>query len=203
MIINGLKKYYLFVAAIAVSVTFAIYFFQVTSTDYISSVEKFKANFNSRETQLDDYLAIKANEIEDNKIHDQWTRPSDASNINIHVYRNDSLLFWNTNQLPIIRFAEIHFPADGLLNLQNGWYYSKTKVIGDYLVCASFLIKHDYAYENKHLSNNFAKELNLPFKATILEDKDQGFAIYSTKNEYICSLKPDYSRRLGAMRELF
>ena len=72
MIINGLKKYYLFVAAIAVSVTFAIYFFQVTSTDYISSVEKFKANFNSRETQLDDYLAIKANEIEDNKIHDQW-----------------------------------------------------------------------------------------------------------------------------------
>ena len=197
MIINGLKKYYLFVAAIAVSVTFAIYFFQVTSTDYISSVEKFKANFNSRETQLDDYLAIKANEIEDNKIHDQWTRPSDASNINIHVYRNDSLLFWNTNQLPIIRFAEIHFPADGLLNLQNGWYYSKTKVIGDYLVCASFLIKHDYAYENKHLSNNFAKELNLPFKATILEDKDQGFAIYSTKNEYICSLKPDLQQEVG------
>jgi len=191
MIIKFLKKYYLFASAIVITILFAGYYFQTVSTDYEDSVDTFKENFKAQEDKLDSFLSYKSNEIDNKEIHEQWLNHASGQDINIHIYRNDSLIYWNTNQLPIIRFAEIHFPADGLLNLQNGWYYAKTKEVGEYLVCASFLIKHDYAYENTHLINSFSDELSLPFASTIAVDEDNGFQVYSKDEEYVCSLIPD------------
>ncbi len=191
MIVTYLKRYYVWVAAIVASLFFSWYYSTTFSEDYASAVADFQANFRSEETRLDDFLEYKVNQLDGREIQPQWEDLEEYKGINIHVYRNDSLIYWNTNQLPIIRFAEIHFPANGLLNLQNGWYYAKTQQAGDYLVCASVLVQHDFAYENQHLINAFSERMPFPFKAKIIPDKDVGFSVFNNANEYVCSLVID------------
>jgi len=98
---------------------------------------------------------------------------------------------WNTNELPIIRFADIHFPSEGLLHLQNGWYFAKTREVGDYIVCGSFLIKQDYSYVNNELVNDFVPELSLPFTASISLEQDSGYPVFDKDKNFVFSLHPN------------
>ena len=107
MRLKFLNKYYLFVSAIVITVIFAWYYLGIFSTNYHSSVETFREYFKLQEDKLDDFLSFKANQIEDKEIHEQWLSHSNGQEINIHIYRHDSLIYWNTNQVPIIRFADI------------------------------------------------------------------------------------------------
>lgn len=188
-----LNKYYLIVSAIACSVIFTGYYFQTYSTNYSRSADNFKRNFIALEEDLDNSLRYRLEEIRDSGVNDQWNNLEESEEINIHVYRNDSLIFWNTNQLPIIRFADIHFPASGLLHLQNGWYYAKIREVDGHLICGSFLIKRDYSYKNKELINDFSDRLRLPFNASISLEQENGIPIFSSDKKFIFSILPaDY-----------
>mgnify|MGYP000138170942 FL=1 len=165
--INKLKKYYLLLLAVFSSIIFVVFFQQTYSTNYSKDVQRFKDRFVDLETSLENSLRYQEEDNLRHKIGTQWRKVKKDNPINIHVYSNDSLVLWNTNELPIIRFADIHFPSEGLLHLQNGWYFAKTREVGDYIVCASFLIKQDYSYVNNELVNDFVPELSLPFTASI------------------------------------
>ena len=82
---------------------------------------------------MENALRYQQEDIMRQNIGKQWRKLKKDNPINVHVYSNDSLVLWNTNELPIIRFADIHFPSDGLLHLQNGWYYAKTRIVDDYV----------------------------------------------------------------------
>ena len=192
MINNPLKKYYVLIAAVVCSITFGIYYFSVHSHgDSERSHRSFQNDFNTKQELLDSELDFFKKSIAYKSIDDIWRQHDGRSPVNFHVYRNDSLVYWNTNQLPIYRFAEIHFPEDGILHLQNGWYYAKTMRVGDYLICSSFLIKQDYTYENGELINAFATDLELPFSASISEDKDQGYQIKMKDGSFAFSVIRD------------
>ena len=147
MILRFVKVYIGILTAIVLTILFSYYFLTHHSPNYSSQVKQYNKEFIVLEKKLDDALRYVSNDLKVNSINDEWNNLTINDAINIHIYRNDSLKFWNTNQLPIIRFAEIHFPSEGVIHLQNGWYYSKIKEIEDYTVCASFLIKHDFGIE--------------------------------------------------------
>lgn len=189
--IQRLKKYYLPVLTVFSSLLFVVYFFQTFSTNYENDIKKFKKSFVELDKALDNTLRYQEEGISQNKLSKQWQNVKKDNAINIHIYRNDSLILWNTNQLPIIRFADIHFPSDGLLHLQNGWYYAKMKEVDDYVICCSFLIKQDYSYVNKDLINDFSPELSLPFTANITLEQDSGFPVYNADKEFIFSIHPN------------
>ena len=192
MIVNLLKKYYRLLIAAILTIALSVYYSKIYSTDYESSVQDFQSEYYALETQVENILDYSTKEIRNNGIHKQWTNLREGDyRFNIHVYRNDSLLFWNTNQLPIIRFKDIHFPSDGLLNLQNGWYFARAKTAGRYTVCISALVKKDYAYENSELINAFDDRFELPFSGKLIVDENIGYPIYSKKKEYVCSIVPD------------
>lgn len=73
----------------------------------------------------------------------------------VHVFRNDSLVYWNSNELPINRFAELHFPVSGINQLENGWYYTVIRKTNNIVLAVSFGIQHKYPYLNEHLQNTF------------------------------------------------
>src|SRR5690606_18072949 len=166
-VIQRLKKYYLPFLTVFSSLLFVVYFLQTFSPNYENDIKKFKKHFVELDKTLDNTLRYQEDGVLRNKLSKQWQNVKKDNAINIHIYRNDSLVLWNTNQLPIIRFADIHFPSEGLLHLQNGWYYAKMKEVDDYVICCSFLIKQDYSYVNKDLINDFPPELFLPFTANI------------------------------------
>jgi len=189
MILTYLKRFYLPLAAIVATFVFASLYNATFTIDYEGAVESFETQFKAREDRLDKVLEFTRVRLNSREIEPQWESLNGQQGINIHIYRDDSLIFWNTNQLPIIRFADIHFPSNGLVKLQNGWYYGKTAVNGDFLICVSFLIRNDYAYENQHLVNDFAPAFSFPYEAEIVPDKDIGYRIKNNKGDYVCSIK--------------
>ncbi|MGB0914711.1 MAG: ATP-binding protein [Crocinitomicaceae bacterium] len=191
MLIKFLKKYYLLFTALFVSVVFSGYFFSVYSDNYQSSIDSFQSEFERSESILDDALRIRTEEIRRDGIGEQWKKINTKDPYNLHVYHKDSLVFWNTNQLPIIRFADIHFPSSGLLHLQNGWYYAKIRELNDYVICASILIKQDYSYKNNELVNDYASNFSLPFSSIISLDQDLGYPIFSKSNKFVFSISPN------------
>ncbi|MFT5777876.1 MAG: two-component system nitrogen regulation sensor histidine kinase NtrY [Crocinitomicaceae bacterium] len=191
MVIRVLKKYYALVGAILCAILFLAFYAQVYSSSYQGAADSFEASFHDREDELASGLAYFKNDLVASGIDKVWTDAENPSDINLHVYRHDSLVYWNTNQLPIIRFAEIHFPSEGLLHLQNGWYYAKIIEVDEFLICGSFLIKQDYSYENNDLVNEFSEQLPLSFGASISLDEYEGYPVQLANQEFVFSLLPD------------
>lgn len=191
MLIKRLVKYRFILLAIASTLLFATYYISVFSDNYSPHISSFEARFKYQEKKLKRYLNEQKKEIHKTGSLVNWKKFQERSAFNLHVYRNDSLLFWNTNQLPIIRFADIHFPSEGIIHLQNGWYYAKLFKEKKHTVCASFLIKHDYSYENKDLINEFVPALKLPFEASISLEEDPKFAVHSIDGDFLFSIIPN------------
>lgn len=102
----------------------------------------------------------------------------------IHVYHGDSLVFWNTNKCPVNRFADLHFPTNGVVQLQNGWYYTQLLKQGRDIFVVTFGIKRVFPITNDQLKDYFFK----PFPAihgavSLVTEKDQ--AIFDQHGEAI------------------
>lgn len=111
----------------------------------------------------------------------------------ISIYRNDSLIYWNNNELPINAFADLHFPAEGLTQLQNGWYYSQLSKIGPVVIVSSFGIQRTYPYENDQLKNTFFS----PFpqsQALIGFNKNDAHVVRNLRGEKLFQLELDTSK---------
>lgn len=76
------------------------------------------------------------------------------------IYENEKLVAWNTNQLPVETYAAIQFPVNGVVHLQNGWYYSQTLRKGNRLYCLAFLIKREYGFKNEFIDSYTNPELS-------------------------------------------
>lgn len=189
--IRTLKKYYLTIAALLSSVGFIFYYLHVFSVNYGAPVDTFSSNFQELVSRLDKTLEIKADKVANYGVSEEWEHAGESGDVNLHVYRNDTLVYWSTNQLPILRFANIHFPADGVIRLQNGWYYAKTVSRANYTLCASFLIRQEYPYRNSMLVNGFPKSLSLPYEASVSLNPEHGFPVKTMDGNYIFSIVPD------------
>jgi two-component system nitrogen regulation sensor histidine kinase NtrY len=111
----------------------------------------------------------------------------------VSIYRNDSLIYWNNNELPINAFADLHFPSEGLTQLQNGWYYSQFSKIGSVVIVSSFGIQRTYPYENDQLKNIFFA----PFpdgKALIGFSKTDENVVRNLKGEALFQLELDTTK---------
>lgn len=73
----------------------------------------------------------------------------------LHIYSGDSLVYWNTNKFPISNYADVRFPINGIIRLQNGWYYSNSYKKGDLTFVASFGIKRAFPLKNSQLNDYF------------------------------------------------
>ncbi len=202
MVIQFLKKYSYFFLAVLSILFFTGYYFQSNTSNYKSSVKRFERRFHDLEHLLELALNEQEDRVYEKEVDEQWKQLVANDDIYVHIYQGDSLVFWNTNQLPIIRYADIHFPSDGILHLQNGWYYAKTRQVDDYFISTSFLIKQDYAYENKELINDFHPELAIGFDADISVEEEKGYAIKDDRGYYVLSLVPNNDQHLSLVESL-
>ena len=105
----------------------------------------------------------------------------------IHIYKRDHLIKWNTNKVPVSNFSSIQFPSRGLIQLQNGWYYGDICKEGEYLCCASFCIIQEYSYANEFIASHpnpiFGKT-----KFGISLDANRGIPIYNAAKQYCFSV---------------
>ena len=79
-----------------------------------------QANFLKQEKKAD--LAVKNLLLE--SLQGVAISQKEDSVLIYHVYQNDSLKYWSSNKMPVPRLASLSFPAEGLVHLKNGWYYT-------------------------------------------------------------------------------
>ena len=164
-------------------------------TNQAAAARNFQDQFLKKERSLNRFIEIQRDLLRHRTDFANWKNHSDHPSNYLHIFSGDSLIYWNTNRVPIRQFADIHFPAEGILHLQNGWYYAKQIKENDITICATFLIREEYPYENKNLQNQFTSELKLPFTGHISLEKE-GFAIHGINNEFLFSLVPDEAQPL-------
>jgi len=103
-----------------------------------------------------------------------------------HIYDKDSLVYWNSNKMPVPRLASLKFPGEGLIHLKNGWYYSVLRKSGEQTAVVSFLVKQYYSYENEYLSNNANPEISdRNFHLSL--DEQEGKKIFNKEKQYCFS----------------
>jgi signal transduction histidine kinase len=154
-------------------------------------MDSFQARFQQREAEMEKDLDLTLQKVIREDVSEQWLNFDPNQGIFLYIFRNDSLLFWNSNRIPVLRFANIQFPADGVLRMQNGWYRIQTKSKMGYTVCAAFVIRSEYAYKNDALEHAFAPELDLPFQASIQLQEELGLPVYHHNGNYAFSVIPD------------
>jgi signal transduction histidine kinase len=105
----------------------------------------------------------------------------------VHIYKQDCLIKWNTNKVPVSNFSTIQFPSRGLIQLQNGWYYGDIYKEGSYLCCASFCIIQEYSYSNEFITSQ-PNPLFGKTKFSISLDINRGIPIYNAAKQYCFSV---------------
>jgi signal transduction histidine kinase len=105
----------------------------------------------------------------------------------LHIYKQDRLVKWNTNKVPVSNFSTIQFPSRGLIQLQNGWYYGDVYKEGGYLCCASFCVLQEYSYSNEYITSQ-PSPLFGKTKFSISLDVNRGVPIYNSAKQYCFSV---------------
>lgn len=181
-----LSKYGVFIAIIILIVSFIVYYSQIFSTNYYPEFSKVKQSFSVMEKKLDLIQDKILNELKnETQVHDTFTVEAPYF---LHIYKNDTLVYWNTNKIPVSKFVDLQYPTNGLIRGRNGWYYAKSKSEDGYIVALSFLIKHEYAYQNEYLKNEFSEPFKTRVQSYISLDEVTGFPIYSSQGQYLFSI---------------
>jgi len=184
------RKYGLLVA-IGITIAIVFSFVNHIQKNKHGDFEDFQSHFSILESELNTF-ALQASICYTQKgqvgLIEEFTDAENDGAFFLHVFRNDSLIFWNTNELPVYSFAELHFPAEGVVRLQNGWYYSKIIKQGKTLLVASCLIQHAFPYENKQLQNQFNTRLSRSLGILSLE-QSKGVSIKNASNKFLFSIQ--------------
>lgn len=160
----------------------SLLFFSLTLTGHLLTRREtldfltFQKKFTQQEKALITYSSQKINDISNG----DSTLNQEA--FSTYVYKNDSLILWNSNQLPVENHASKFFPCNGLLQLKNGWYYFYTTKKKDLKLCSGFLVKRNYSYENTFLQNDGTPNLSNA-EYSIEDKKGKGQKIYNLKGQ--------------------
>lgn len=159
--------------------------FLVAALAFLTSVEKpvDVQRLQRKITLIDKQLNQTANELIKQK--PTFYKPAETSFF-VHFYKGDSLVYWNTNKIPVSKFTTIQFPSEGINRLQNGWYLSVLSEKGKNKVAVSYQLRNEFDYENAFLENRSNEGL-AHGSFTISLNPNEGFQIKNALGKYLFS----------------
>lgn len=118
---------------------------------------------------------------------DKGHKLPNSNELTYHLYQKEVLFGWSSNQLPVGRYKTAVFPSNGLLKLNNGYYYSQSIQKDSITSCVSFCLLKEYEFSNAYLNasnptfwrQQFAVNLTGAGKQAIY-DKNHHVVFYAT-----------------------
>lgn len=127
-----------------------------------------------------DWLTTKKASFQRKYIHQK-------NNFFLHVFKGDSLCFWNTNSVALSTVKTAKKNNEKVFFSNNGWYYSSVVSHADLTFVVSFGIQHVYPFENEFLQTDFFESFE-QIEATIRADLSTGFVIKNGRGKALFSL---------------
>lgn len=134
-------------------------------------------------------------ELEDSALwqpNNRWATMDSLTQSNIHyyLYADTTLLAWSTHILPVDKVIS---QSSSVIQLPNGWYLQHQIKVNNYTLIALSLIKEEYDYQNKFLTNQFANDFSVTHTPSIsLEQANDMDIIYDINDNYLLSLHYSY-----------
>lgn len=177
---------YLFYVCFVGAVFFLIYCFAKKNETKETKTKSFQNTFVTLEKKQEKQLTTSLNDWERLSIDQFRLKYTYKKSFFVHVFQNDSLIFWNTNKLPIIQYADLHFPTNGIFRTQNGWYYSKFVRKKNVTVSITFPILRTFPYQNEKLKDYYFQ----PFEnlSAEIDLSDSKYQIKDSKGNFQFSL---------------
>ena len=89
------------------------------------------------------------------------------------VFESDSLRFWTDNTVAVGSILSQNNFKDKIVKLPDGWFEVEKLSSGKNEMFALILLKREYAYENKYLTNEFQGDFNLSAEVGIKIDAEK------------------------------
>lgn len=121
----------------------------------------------------------------------------------IHIYKNDTLVRWNTNTVQTPNLLEKSVDGITIQKNTNGWYLVATRNVGQRTTRVSEKIFDEYPFQNTYLQNGFTNPAYAHINAKLIFDAEIGHAIYSSKNVYLFSVEFNGSNKLSNKHAFF
>lgn len=182
-----LSTYWLFLAIVSFTLTWILYSI-FYAPDFKSEISDFQTEINQVERELKSFNTSSFEALKKSSIRQLWLG-NDFDNdkkFQTYVMLDDSLVYWSDNKAEV---ESIQSDFSDLLQLSNGYYLAREKVVGNLRLLNTVLIQSNYPYENDELRNKLASRLQLPQELSIEVNKNKGAPIYNLEKEYLFSLK--------------
>lgn len=160
------------------------------------TVEKIERKVNRVQTGMENLLndfPTKALES-----HEQLWRYLDslkAGNIDILVFQGFEMVAW-TNQLLPVEGINPQYLNQPVIRLDNGWYLTSGRRVGDVLILTFSVLKYEYPYQNDFLKDGFVSGYDLDPAVKILrENDDNAVAVKNSAGKTLFYLLPPSSTK--------
>lgn len=109
------------------------------------------------------------------------------------IYENDTLKFWNDNSIAVENWIKEVCLDTKMVKLSNGWFEvmrPHTNAVTSKTIIGLLLIKNEYPYQNKYLTNAFQKDFSVPPETTLTLSKTAtSHTIKNREGDFLFSLK--------------
>lgn len=125
------------------------------------SFHQFQSEFLAQEkAEKEILLTLKRDWFSHNNFNFQRIYNTKNTDFFIHVFKGDSLCFWNNNSLSFSSLNSLKNSANKAQFFNNGWYYTQVLSEADFTFVVSFGIQHVYPFENEFLKTHFFPPFN-------------------------------------------
>tara|TARA_B100000508_G_scaffold140085_2_gene140012 strand:- start:16617 stop:20273 length:3657 start_codon:yes stop_codon:yes gene_type:complete len=172
------KKYFiwLIISMISIFLSWVLYSFLYATNEeeeLIHFQEEVSELFSEQQETMEYILP----EIEESNTSELWENNLLLkSDFGINIFRNDSLVYWNNNSIPLNASALSDY-RDTLLSksLSNGFYFLEITTIHDLKVVVSTKLKNDFFYENQDLANDLTGHFHHAHDISFSTEHKEGY----------------------------
>jgi signal transduction histidine kinase len=197
---NFSKNKHFFILLALVLFTGAHFLSRYYNSGNISTVHAFEKTLHIKEQRLDQEMLLLAKEAETKNFNELFKqKPSyynsllEKQGIALLIYENDTLKFWSDNSIAVENWIKEVCLDTKMAKLRNGWFevmHPHTNSSTSKTIVGLVLIKNEFPYQNKYLTNEFQKDFSLPIETKLIIGSSQSENAVKNKNgDYLFSLK--------------
>jgi len=200
----------IFLLLLAATACFALAFFisGEENKDFTSEIKKFESVLHEKEEHAKEELQELAKKAENwsyNEIFSEkpeyYENLFEREGLVYLLFENDSLRFWTDNTVAVNRELRKNDFKEKIARLPNGWFGIERLLQGKKKLYALILLKREYAYQNKYLTNEFQRDFDLDEGTQVFVDpaktglkksqsaNEQNGDVFERKGDYLCTLQ--------------
>lgn len=197
---NFSKNKHFFITLALVLFTAAYILSHYFNTGNTTTIRAFEKTLRKKEALLNHEMLLLAKRAETQSYDQLFQLKPDYYNtllekegVALLIYESDTLKFWSDNSIAVENWITEVCLDTKMAKLYNGWFevmHPHTNSTTTKTIVGLLLIKNEFPYQNKYLTNEFQKDFQVPAETKLITDNSYPENAMSNLNgDYLFSLR--------------